>query len=139
MHWNKWYVSQIITPFLENRFKELFQMVKHSYGNQCQQVYLRALFFLIYINDLSKSLSSKTKLFADDTSVFSTVENVNVSKCQLNSDLEKNSHWDHQWKMSFNLVPKKQAEVVIFFWKKSLQVRSIQIFTKMKNQISMLI
>ena len=50
------------------------------------------LFFLIYINDLSKSLSSKTKLFADDTSIFSTVKNVNLSTDQLNSDLEKISN-----------------------------------------------
>ena len=72
------------------------------------------LFFLIYINDLSKSLSSKTKLFADDTSIFSTVKNVNLSADQLNSDLEKISNWAHQWKTSFNPDPKKQAQEVIF-------------------------
>ena len=72
------------------------------------------LFFLIYINDLSKSLSSKTKLFADDTSIFSTVKNVNLSTDQLNSDLEKISNWAHQWKTSFNPDPKKQAQEVIF-------------------------
>ena len=31
------------------------------------------LLFLIYINDLSKNLSSNPKLFADDTSLFSVV------------------------------------------------------------------
>ena len=72
------------------------------------------LFFLIYINDLSKSLSSKTKLFADDTSIFSTVKNVNLSTDQLNSDLEKISNWAHHWKTSFNPDPKKQAQEVIF-------------------------
>ena len=34
---------------------------------------LDALFFLMYINDLSCGLSSTTKLFADDTSLFSVV------------------------------------------------------------------
>ena len=40
---------------------------------------VRLLFFLIYINDLSKSLSSNTKLFDDDKSIFFAVKNMNVS------------------------------------------------------------
>ena len=55
-----------------------------------------------------------TKLFADDTSVFFTEKNVNLSTDQLNTDLEKNSNSVHQWKMSFNPDPKKQAQEVIF-------------------------
>ena len=54
------------------------------------------LFYLIYINDLSKNLSSNTKLFADDACIFSTVKNVNVSTDQLISDLQKISNWAHQ-------------------------------------------
>ena len=54
------------------------------------------------------------KLFADDTFIFSTVKNANLSTDQLNSDLEKVSNWDHQWKMLFNPDPKKQAQEVIF-------------------------
>ena len=42
---------------------------------------LGSLFFLIYINDLSKNVSSITKLFAD------------LSAKQLNSDLNKISEW----------------------------------------------
>ena len=47
---------------------------------------LGPLFFLI--------LSSYTKLFADDTFIFSTVKNVDVSTDQLNSDSQKNLNWD---------------------------------------------
>ena len=54
------------------------------------------LFYLIYINDLSKNLSSNTKLFADDACIFSTVKNVNVSTDQLISDLQKISNLAHQ-------------------------------------------
>ena len=46
-------------------------------------------FFLIYITDLSKDISSTVKLLADDTSIFSVVDDVNVSVVQLNNDLIK--------------------------------------------------
>ena len=36
---------------------------------------LGTLLFLIYINDLSENLISVSKLFADDTSIFSTIFN----------------------------------------------------------------
>ena len=54
---------------------------------------LGPLFFLIYINDLSDGISSIVKLFADDTSVFSVVQNNNSSESQLNNDLDKVSDW----------------------------------------------
>ena len=74
---------------------------------------LGPLLFLIYINDLSKDLSS-VKLFADDTSIFSTVQDIKHSTDQLNRDLDLISNWIHQWKMLFNPDPQKQAQEVIF-------------------------
>ena len=50
---------------------------------------LGLLLFLIYINDISKSSTLNVKLFIDDTSVFSTVYNINISTSNLNSDLQK--------------------------------------------------
>ena len=41
---------------------------------------LRPLFFLIRINDLSDGLTSNPKLFADDTYLFSVVQNKLNSK-----------------------------------------------------------
>ena len=63
---------------------------------------LGPLLFLIYINDLSGDLSSKTKLFADDTSLFNVAHDINTSANELNNDLKKVSNWAFQWKMSFN-------------------------------------
>ena len=45
--------------------------------------------FFIYINDISEGITSNVKLFADDTSNFSTVYNINISTNNLNSDLQK--------------------------------------------------
>ena len=41
-------------------------------------------------NDLSNSLKSNSKLFADDTSLFSVIHDVNTSQIDLNKDLDKN-------------------------------------------------
>ena len=75
---------------------------------------LGPLLFLIYINDLSGNLSSKAKLFADDTSLFNVVHDINTSANELNNDLKKVSNWAHQWKMSFSPDPSKQAQEVVF-------------------------
>ena len=73
---------------------------------------LGPLLFLIYINDLSDDLSTTAKLFADDTSLFSIVQNVNTSASHLKNELRKISNWAFQWKMSFNPNPSKQAQEV---------------------------
>ena len=50
---------------------------------------LGPLLCIIYINDLLDGLSSNAKLFADDTSLFSVVHDINASAIELNSDLKK--------------------------------------------------
>ena len=44
------------------------------------------LLSLIYVNDLADDLSN-TKLFADDTSLFYVVQNVNTSAGEVSNDL----------------------------------------------------
>ena len=64
---------------------------------------LGPLLFLVYINDFPDNLvESLAKLFADDTSLFSTVYNLLLSAEIMNKDLIKISKWAYQWKMSFN-------------------------------------
>ena len=75
---------------------------------------LGPLLCLIYINDLPGDLSSKAKLFADDTSLFSVTHDITTSANKLNNDLKKIGDWAFQWKMSFNPDPSKQAQEVIF-------------------------
>ena len=74
-----------------------------------QRSVLGPLFFLVYINDLVDNISSDAKLFADDTSLFTVVYDVDVAADKLNRDLEVISNWAHQWKMQFNPDKNKQA------------------------------
>ena len=75
---------------------------------------LGPLLFLIYINDLPNDLKTNAKLFADDTSIFSIVNDVNLSYTQLKGDLFSISNWAYQWKMQFNPDPNKSISEVIF-------------------------
>ena len=52
-------------------------------------------------------------MFADNTSLFSTVTDPNVTANQINKDLHNISTWAHQWKMNFNPDTSKQAQEVI--------------------------
>ena len=79
---------------------------------------LGPLLFLIYINDLPDEITSSCKIFADDTSLFSKIENKSYSNFQLNKDLETISKWTFQWKMLFHPDPIKQAIQVCFSYKR---------------------
>ena len=77
---------------------------------------------MIFIIDLSDGITSICKIFADDTSLFSKVYDIDISAKELNSDLENISKWAFQWKMQFNPDPNKQANEVYFSKKKQKTV-----------------
>ena len=79
---------------------------------------LGPLLFLFYINDLPQGLRCNAKLFADDTSLFSTITSPEISSSDLNEDLLKITQWACQWKMAFYPDITKQAQEVIFSRKK---------------------
>ena len=79
---------------------------------------LGPLLFLIYINDLEKNIKSNIKFFADDTMLFSIVEDPAVSATELNHDLDIICQWAHQWKMEFNPDITKQATEIVFSCKR---------------------
>ena len=75
---------------------------------------LGPLLFLVYINDLESNIKSNIKFFADDTMLFSIVEDPVTSAYNLNRDLGMIYQWAHQWKMEFHTDPIKQATEVLF-------------------------
>ena len=117
------HLYNILENYLQNRMQRVVLNGKTSSWASVnsgvpQGSVLGPLLFLIYINDLPEDLVSVAKLFADDTSIFSTVLDINKSSENLNRDLENIRKWAFQWKMTFNPDPNKQATEVIFSHKK---------------------
>ena len=84
-----------------------------------QDSILGPLFFLVYINDLTADLKCNVKLFPDDTSLFTVVRESNEAASDMNHDLQLISQWAHDWRMSFNPDPQKQAVELLFSRKRN--------------------
>ena len=84
--------------------------------------------FWVYINDICSNLSTNVKPFADDTSLFSIMNDGNESFENLRNDLSIISNWAYQWKMYFNPDRSKQAQEVIFSRKTSIQSHPVLTF-----------
>ena len=62
---------------------------------------LGPLFFLIYINDIGEGLSSQTRLFADDCTVFREI--CSTQDCStLQADLGTLFAWTQKWQLTLN-------------------------------------
>ena len=82
---------------------------------------LGPLFFLVYINDLTNDLKCNVKPFGDDTSLFTVVHNTTAAADDMNHDLELIRHRAHDWRMSFNPDPQRQA-VELILSRKQIEV-----------------
>jgi len=83
---------------------------------------LGPLLFLIYVNDISDSLLSLTRLFADDSSLFYSASNITDIEGIINHDLRLLSHWAKQWLVSFN--PNK-TEAILFSLKATERIPNL--------------
>ena len=104
--------SNLFKSFLSNRCQRLVLNSQSSVWKLVtagvpQGSILDPLFFLTDINDLPLGLTTNAKLFADDTSLFSVVNNASVSDSRLNNDLAKMQDWVFNWKSLFNPDPTK--------------------------------
>ena len=80
---------------------------------------LGPLLFLIYVNDITDSLLSLTRLYADDSSLYYSATSLKDIEGIINQDLKSVSSWAKQWLVDFN--PNK-TEAVIFSNKKDFDV-----------------
>ena len=106
----------LIRDYLENRKQRVVLNGKSSQWASIsagvpQGSVLGPLFFLAYINDLVDNIDCDVRMFANDTSLFSIVNDMNKSADVLNRDLEKVILWVWQWRMHFN--ENKTEEVIV--------------------------
>ena len=62
---------------------------------------LGPLLFIIYRNDLPMNVTSKVRLFADDTALYITTSTSSQSEI-LQKDIDNLERWSHKWDMEFN-------------------------------------
>ena len=62
---------------------------------------LGPILFLAYINDMPDAITSKSRLFADDSIVYRQIDN-DEDRHTLQDDLNKLHQWELDWGMSFN-------------------------------------
>ena len=75
-------------------------------------VVLGPLIFLIYINDITQNIKSSIKLFADDTSLYVTInEDAVTSTNHLNDDLSQISKWADTCPVKFNADKSKDSQL----------------------------
>ena len=72
---------------------------------------LGTLLFLLFINDIITDIKASIKLFADDTSLYVTVDTPQNAADIINRDLEKIHQWSVSWLVKFN--PQKTETSVI--------------------------
>ena len=70
-----------------------------------------SLLFLLFINDIVTDIKANIKLFADDTSLYVTVDTPQNAADIINRDLEKIHQWSVNWLVKFN--PQKTETMVI--------------------------
>lgn len=93
--------------YLSNRFQAVVIKGERSSYKKIpagvpQGSVLGPLLFLIYINDIVNGIQSSIKLFADDTSIYLSIDDVERRTHILNSDMLRINEWAKSWKVDFN-------------------------------------
>ena len=73
---------------------------------------LGPLLFLVYVNDITDTLLSITRLYIDDSSLYYSATSLKDIEGIINQGLKTVSLWAKQWLVDFN--PSKTAAVIFF-------------------------
>ena len=99
-------VHKWISAFLDDRHQQV--RIGSSYSNWApvksgipQGSVLGPTLFLIFINGLPDVIENVTKLFADDTKIYRTINTVTDS-VSIQNDLIKLADWSDKWQLRFN-------------------------------------
>ena len=92
---------QWIQKLLENRTQKIAFMgatpsLSAVTSDDLQDTVLGQLLFLIYINDMSSTVSSTIRLFSDDAYICRLIRNIVDCKI-LRQDLQKLMQWEQSW------------------------------------------
>ena len=95
---------------------------------------LGPLLFMVYINDLVMNINCNIKLYADDTTLYVTTNDLNNSSVMLNKDLQSINSWANQWLVTF--CPDKTVYMYMSSKKKEHQQHPPLLFNgKVLNQV----
>ena len=72
---------------------------------------LGPILFLIYINDITKNLTSRIGLFADDNMIYISSNNSARNDEILSADLKIMEEWANQWLVTFS--PSKSCDMTL--------------------------
>ena len=97
----------LINAFLTNRTHQVLVNGSHSEtqivtSGVPQGTVLGPLLFLLYINDIENNLTSKIRLFADDSALYRKIDTLAVSH-SLQQDILRLQDWADKWQMKFNI------------------------------------
>ena len=96
-----------INAFLTNRTHQVLVNGSHSEtqivtSGVPQGTVLGPLLFLLYINDIENNLTSKIRLFADDSALYRKIDTLADSH-SLQQDILRLQDWADKWQMKFNI------------------------------------
>ncbi len=108
-------VTAWIENFLSNRTQQVIINNSKSKWMEVtsgipQGSVLGPLLFVIFINDLPDTVKSEVFLFADDTKIYKTIENVN-DQAILQSDLDQLNQWSDKWLLRFHPAKCKHMHI----------------------------
>ena len=92
------------------------QSVGFTLASVPQGSLLGPLSFLVFINDIVDIVHSNIKLFADDTSLYLTIDNPITAAASLNTNLASINNiykWSKDWRVSFNALKTDSHDFVL--------------------------